>query len=146
MNWVEEIRKWTTDFDRTQEMVSLSQLLCGNGKGWTWPDKWVPYFGGDPDKDVLGNPDWKNNVVTEPYTLYFISTGKWITFSDLGTGWMASFDPAYQGETKITKWKKGLHGLEEPPAVKVDIRSVVAYAVDRHKDDAAVPTKKWKYL
>jgi hypothetical protein len=125
---MDEMRKWTKDYYRTQERVNITQLLFGNEKGWTWPDMWVPYFGGDPVKEVVGNPNWKNNVVKEPYTLHFISTGKWITYQKFGTRWMASFDPGGNVPTEV------------------DIRTAVQYAEDRHKDDVATMKKKWKYL
>lgn len=141
---MDEIHKWTDDFYRTQEKVSLTQLLWGNEKGWTWPDKWIPYFGSDPGKEVVGNPDWRNNVVKEPCTLFFISTGKWVTFEKFGTRWMASFDPggAYTPDIMV----QGIQQIEKPIDPKVDIRTPVQYAEDKHKDDKAVPTKKWKYL
>lgn len=140
--WRDEIQKITEDFFRTQEKVSLSQLLYGNERGWAWPDIWIPYFGTDPMKEVRGNPDWRDNVVKEPCTLFFISTGNWTTFEKFGTRWMASFDPgAYTPDIMV----QGIRRIEKPVA-KVDIRTPVQYAEYKHKDDEAVPTKKWKYL
>lgn len=137
------IRKVTKDFYRTQEKVSLTQFLYGNEKGWTWPDKWIPYFGGDPVKEVMGNPDWKSNLVKEPYSLYFISTGQWVAFQKLGTRWMASFDPGGDVPSKVLR---GLHQIEGYVEPKVDIRTPAQYAEHKHKDDVATPTKKWKFL
>ena len=128
MNWRNEVGRVTADFYQTQKNLYLRQLFLGSQKNWTWPDRWIPYFGGDPAKDVLGNPNWRNNLVTPPYTLMFISTGKWwVDFESFGTDWMASF-------------------VSDTSTGKVDIRGMVSYAEDKHKDDKAVPTKKWKYL
>jgi len=146
--WTDEIHKVTEDFYQTQKKASLTQLLHGNQKAWDWPDKWIPYFGGNPNVDVIGNPDWRKNPVVEPYTLYFISTGKWwINLFEVGTQWMASFDPGYHVETKIVKWKTGIRGQDYPPVdLRVDFRCPAHYAEDKHKDDVATLKKKWKYL
>ena len=142
-SWYDEMRKWSRDFYRTQERVDITQLLFGSQKGWTWPDMWLPYFGGDPAKDVIGNPNWMSGVVKEPYTLTFISTGHWISYHNFGTRWMASFDPGGNVPTKVLR---GLHNAERHVEPKVDIRTVVQYAEDTHKDDVATLKKKWKFL
>lgn len=132
----------TRDFILTQKTPTLREILIGT-RNWSWPDAWLPYFG-EAIRNGAGRRDWKNDIATAPYTLHFVRTSSWVSFSTIGTRWMASFDPGALEDVEVIEsadfWKA------PTSKTKVDIRSVVGYAEDTHKDDVAVPTKKWKYL
>lgn len=133
----------TRDYILIQRSPSLSELLHGTARYGSWPAKWLPYFG-EAIKNDAGRRDWRDDIVTEPYTLHFVRTNYWMSFSTFGTRWMASFDPGTLGEVEVVEsadfWKA------PTSKTKVDIRSVLDYAEDKHKDDVATLKKKWKFL
>lgn len=141
--WRDEIRKVTSSFEETQHRLPLSYMMMGNEIGIKWPDKWLPYFGGDPVKEVVDLKDWLSTPVRFPYGLSFVSTGKWIFIDRYKSRWMASFDPALD---HFVFAKGDLFTTDRVVDFKIDFRAPAMYAEDQHKDDVATLKKKWKYL
>lgn len=140
---MDEIRKVTSSFEETQRSLPLSYMMMGNEIGIKWPDKWLPYFGGDPVKEIVDSKDWRSTPARPPYRLTFVSTGKWIFLYRYKTRWMASFDPGLSDKVVV---KGDLYTIDRVVDVKIDFRAPAMYAEKRHKDDVATLKRKWKYL
>jgi hypothetical protein len=141
MNWMDEIGKVTSEFEETQRTLPLSHMLM---KGVKWPDKWLPYFGGDPVKEIVDRRNWQSAPVRPPYRLTFVSTGRWMYINEYKSRWMMAFDPALLGD--LIYAKGDLFTTDRVVDFKIDFRAPCMYAEKRHKDDVVALKKKWKFL
>jgi hypothetical protein len=143
VDWMHEIDMVTRDFEITQRTPTLSELMHGSKRGFVWPERWLPYFGDHPAKMVAADPVWQEHPVVEPYTLTFVRSNRIYFTRPIGSEWLASFDPGGRIEVREPR---GVHQLSRVTKLSVDFRCPARYAEDKHKDDVAVPTKKWKFL